>query len=78
MKTVSVTAHFDGKHIQLDEPLDLEPDTKLMVTVLSGQESERQEWLQFSLQGLARAYSDDDESYDLSDIKVHNPVYDRG
>lgn len=78
MKTISVTAHFEGKNIQLDEPLDLEPNTKLMVTVVSGQDSERQEWLQFSLQGLARAYHDDEESYDLSGIKVHNPAYDRG
>lgn len=78
MKTVSVTARFDGKYIQLDEPLDLEPNTKLMVTVLSGQDSEREEWSAFSLQGLARAYSGDEESYNLSDIKVYNPAYDRG
>lgn len=78
MKTISVTGHFDGKHIQLDEPLDLEPNTKLMVTVLSEQNTKRDEWLRFSLQGLARAYSDDEESYDLSDIEVPNPDYDRG
>lgn len=77
MKTVSVTAHFDGKHIQLEEPLDLVPNTKLMVTVLSEQDSEREEWLQFSLRGLARAYADDEESYDLSDVKVPNSAYDR-
>ena len=77
MKTVSVTAHFDGKQIQLDEPLNLAPNAKLMVTVLSEQDSEREEWLRFSLQGLARAYADDEESYDLSDIKVPNPVYER-
>ncbi|MEM7735650.1 MAG: hypothetical protein AAF267_07645 [Deinococcota bacterium] len=78
MKTVSVTAHFDGKHIQLDEPLDLKPNTKLMVTVLPAQDSEREAWSRFSLEGLARAYSDNDEAYDLSDIKVPNPTYDRG
>jgi hypothetical protein len=36
MKTVSVTAHFDGERILLDEVLELEPDTKLIVTVLPG------------------------------------------
>ena len=77
MKTVSVTAHFDGKTIQLDEPLDLAPNTKLMVTVLSEQDAEREEWLQFSSQGLARAYADDEESYDVSDVKVPNPAYER-
>lgn len=34
MKTVSVTAHFDGERIQLDEPLELERDTKLIVIVV--------------------------------------------
>ena len=77
MKTVSVTAHFDGKNIQLDEPLDLAPNTKLMVTVLS-EDAEREGWLEFSLQGLARAYADDEESYDINDVKVPNPTYDRG
>lgn len=74
MKTVSVNAHFDAKHLQLDEPLDLVPNTKFIVTVLS----EHKKWLQFSSQGLARAYTDDKESYDLNDIKVPNPAYARG
>ena len=74
MKTVSITAHFDGKHVRLDEPLDLEPDTKLMVTVLPGEDAEREGWLQVSLRGLARAYADDEESYDLSDVEVPNPA----
>ncbi len=69
MKTVSITAHFDGKQIRLDEPLDLELNTKLMVTVLSGQDQERLAWQQLSLKGLANAYKDDDEEYSLSDVK---------
>jgi hypothetical protein len=36
MKTVSVTAHFDGERILLDEVLELEPNTKPIVTVLPG------------------------------------------
>lgn len=35
MKTISVTARFDGKHIVLDEPLELAPNTQLIVTVSS-------------------------------------------
>jgi len=77
MKTVSVTAHFDGQHIQLDEPLDLAPNTKLMVTVLS-EDAEREAWLKVSARGLARAYADNEEGYDSSDIKMPNPDYDRG
>jgi hypothetical protein len=77
MKTLSVTAHFDGKHIQLDEPLDLELNTKLMVTVLSSQDSERLAWQQLSSQGLAHAYDNNEEEYSLDDVKVPNPTYER-
>jgi hypothetical protein len=34
MDTISITAHFDGERILLDEPIELEPNTKLIVTVL--------------------------------------------
>ena len=78
MKTVSVTAHFDGEQIQLDEPLDLEPNTKLMVTVLSGQDSERSAWQGLSAKGLAGAYGEDEEDYSEKDIKIANPAYERG
>lgn len=77
MKTVSVTAYFDGKQIQLDEPLDLKPNTKLMVTVLSDQESDRETWQAIAIQGLERAYTEEDEVYDLSDVKTSNPSYER-
>ena len=33
--TQSIPAHFDGEHILLDEPVELKPNTKLIVTVLS-------------------------------------------
>ncbi len=34
MSTINLKAHFDGNKILLDEPFNLEPDTKLIVTVL--------------------------------------------
>ena len=34
MSNVSIPAHFDGERILLDEPIELEPNTKLIVTVL--------------------------------------------
>jgi len=37
MPIISLSAHFDGKWICLDEPFDLELDTKLIVTVLPEQ-----------------------------------------
>lgn len=77
MKTVSVTAHFDGERILLDEALELEPNTKLIVTVLPGQDSERALWQLLAERSLAGAYADDEEEYSLNDVKVVNPAYER-
>jgi hypothetical protein len=75
MKTVSVTAHFDGERILLDEVLELEPNTKLIVTVLPGPGSERALWQSLAEHSLAGAYADDEEGYSLNDVKVVNPAY---
>lgn len=37
---LSVRAHFDGKQIQLDEPVKLKPDTRLLITVLNEEKPE--------------------------------------
>lgn len=67
MSVVTLKAHFDGKHICLDEPYPLAPEAKLIVTVIadSGEtfEEERAAWLRFSQQSLARAYGDDEPDY---------------
>ena len=34
MPTPALLAHYDGQHIRLDEPFDLAPNTRLIVTVL--------------------------------------------
>jgi hypothetical protein len=34
MQSVAIPAHFDGKHIVLDEPYELPPNASLLVTVL--------------------------------------------
>jgi hypothetical protein len=41
MKALSVFAHFDGEHILLDQDLELQPNTKLIVTVLPQYDEER-------------------------------------
>lgn len=63
MKTVSVSAHFDGEYIRLDEPLALEPNTRLIVTVLPGEDTEREDWALLSQEGLEHAYGKDEEDY---------------
>jgi hypothetical protein len=39
MAAISLKAHFDGDHILLDEPYDLPPDARLIVTVVPGAEA---------------------------------------
>ncbi len=72
MKTVTVTAHFDGEHIQLDEPFALHADARLLITILpeSLADTERQEWYALSKSGLARAYSEDEPDYPASLVRT--------
>jgi hypothetical protein len=74
MSTISVSAHFDGERILLDEPIELEPNTKLIVTVLPKNDAEYQSWLRLSHQRLKDAYSDEEE-YPLDTIREANPEY---
>lgn len=77
MKIVSVSAHFDGEHIRLDEPLALEPNTKLIVTVLPAQDLESESWALLAQGNLENAYGADEEGYPLEALKVSNPDYER-
>ena len=70
MPAVSLKAHFDGQHIQLDEPFELPQDAQLLVTVLkpSLPDEQREAWLALSSRGLATAYGDDEPDY--SDVEI--------
>ena len=76
MATVSLRAHFDGKQIQLDEPFPLQPNAKLLVTVLSDVDDEHEDWARLAIQNLARAYGPDEPEYPSELIKQANPEYD--
>lgn len=69
----TISAHFDGQHILLDEAVELEPNTKLLVTVLPKDE-ESEEWRALSAGRLEDAYGEDEE-YPLELIKESNPEY---
>jgi hypothetical protein len=71
VKTVTLTARFDGERIQLDEPFALPVDARLLVTILpeSSADAERQEWYALSKAGLARAYGDDEPDYPASLVR---------
>ncbi len=75
MNPTSVKAHFDGNRILLDEALELEPNTKLIVTVLPTDDLEREEWLDLSGKRLGDAYESDEIEYSLDLIKEFNAEY---
>ena len=74
MISVTLKAHYDGKHIVLDEPFQIPVDAPLMVTVLApsaaerGLEREQTSWSAFSAENLARAYGDDEPEYSVADL----------
>jgi hypothetical protein len=76
MESINLRAHFDGKQILLDEPFPLEPNAKLVVTVLPDSlDREREDWTRLALQNLAQAYGPDEPDYSFNDIKEANSEY---
>ncbi len=79
MKTITLSATFDGKHIRLEEDFPLRKDTRLLVTLLpEGAEDEaefREFWRQLSAQSLSRAYGADEPEYTLDMVREPNPKY---
>ena len=72
---ISIPAHFDGERILLDEPVELEPNARLIVTVLPHSDTDRDEWLRLSTSQLDAAYNGDADDYPLESIKEKNPDY---
>lgn len=68
MKTMAITAHFDGERVQLDEPCQLERNARLMVVVLPP-DNERREWSRFSADQLGKAYGDNEPEYTAADLR---------
>ncbi len=79
MSTLTLRAHFDGKHICLDEPAELPLDTELLITVVPQSEAalqaEREDWRRLSLSNLARSYGPNEPEYDETMLKELNPDY---
>jgi hypothetical protein len=72
---ISIAAHFDGERILLDEPVELEPNARLVVTVLADGDPDRDAWLRLSVNQLNAAYDGDGDDYPLDSIKEMNPHY---
>lgn len=78
MATFTLRAHFNGTHVVLDESADLEPNTKLLVTVIDAEsESEHNEWAKFSADGLNEGYGEDEPEYTVANLIEENPTYER-
>jgi gluconate kinase len=69
MPTVTLKAHYDGETIRLDEPFDLPPNTRLMVTVLPMTDDDREDWSHTSAASLARAYGENEPEYSERDVR---------
>jgi hypothetical protein len=67
----TIPAHFDGQHILLDEAVELEPNTKLLVTVLP-KDVDVDDWRALSANRLEEAYAEEEEEYPLDLIKKSN------
>ena len=70
---LEIHGHYEGTQVLLDEPCDLKPNTKVIVTVI--EDDENADWYLLGKKSLARAYSDDEPEYSLDSIKEVNPEY---
>jgi len=76
MSAITLKAHFDGKQICLDEPYVLQPDSKLIVMVVSGDSpaDERLAWLAASQAGFASAFAEDEPDYSNAELRETPPT----
>ena len=71
MKTVTLTARFDGRHIRLEEDYPLPQNVRLLVTVLpDGVLSE--DWGGLTIRALARACGAEEPAYTLDMVREPN------
>ena len=70
-----IPAHYDGERILLDEPVELEPNAKLIIQVLPKNDPEREAWLGLSKTQLEAAFANGEDEYPLELIKENNPDY---
>ena len=79
MERVTLLAHYDGTQILLDEPFQLAPNTRLMVTILpASNDAERAEWERLAMQNFEHLSGPNEPDYPLSAIQEMNPDYEGG
>lgn len=69
MEPVTLRAHFDGEHIQLDEPFPLSANAPLLVYVLPDPDlDDLAASRALASAAFARAYGDDEPEYTADDL----------
>jgi hypothetical protein len=74
MSYQTLKGHFDGEKVCIDEPVNLSPNTNLLITVLPNMNDD-ESWSSISMQGLTEAYGVNEPEYGLDKIKVSNPDF---
>jgi len=74
---ITLPAHYDGSSIVLDAPFSLQPNDRLLITVLQNEpgKDEEKEWVASSLSQLNKLYTEGEPEYPVSLIKESNPGY---
>ncbi len=75
MKTVTLSAIFDGHQIRLEDDYPLPKDARLLVTVLPEESEFRRTWYGFAADSLAKAYGPHEPEYTMDMLKEPNPDY---
>jgi hypothetical protein len=65
MSVITFKAHYDGKQVCLDEPIDLAPNTPMLVSIArpDTEDADCAEWFALAKAAFARAYGDDEPDY---------------
>lgn len=64
---------IDSNHLKLMQPTLLSPGSNVMIVIVQPESvRENQAWYQFSAQGLAGAYGDDEPEYTVDSITILN------
>jgi hypothetical protein len=63
---LEIRGHFDGTQVLFDEPCELKPNTKVIITVL--QDDDDADWYLLGKKSFARAYAGDEPEISLEKI----------
>ena len=65
MSIITLKARYDGKHVCLEEPIDLPPNTPVLVAIAQpdSEDKDRAEWFTFAKAAFVRAYGDEEPDY---------------